>query len=69
MTRPFPVIDADGHVIERDRELREFSSRPDGQRVRKATLRALSLGRLGALRPVIPSARTSRSGALDRFSR
>jgi hypothetical protein len=24
MIRPFPVIDADGHVIERDRELREF---------------------------------------------
>ncbi|HZH83030.1 MAG TPA: amidohydrolase family protein [Phototrophicaceae bacterium] len=24
MRRPFPVIDADGHVLERDRELREF---------------------------------------------
>jgi predicted TIM-barrel fold metal-dependent hydrolase len=24
MKRPFPVIDADGHVLERDRELREF---------------------------------------------
>lgn len=24
MKRSFPVIDADGHVLERDRELREF---------------------------------------------
>jgi hypothetical protein len=24
MRRPFPVIDADGHVLEKDRELREF---------------------------------------------
>jgi hypothetical protein len=30
MIRPFPVIDADGHVIERDRELREFLPDPTG---------------------------------------
>jgi len=30
MNRPFPVIDADGHVIERDRELREFLPDPTG---------------------------------------
>ena len=28
--RPFPVIDADGHVIERDHELREFLPDPTG---------------------------------------
>jgi hypothetical protein len=30
MARTFPVIDADGHVIERDRELREFLPDPTG---------------------------------------
>ncbi|HEX4990322.1 MAG TPA: hypothetical protein VFW91_16200 [Candidatus Binatia bacterium] len=28
--RPFPVIDADGHVIARDRELPEFLPDPTG---------------------------------------
>jgi len=28
MKRSFPVVDADGHVIERDRELREFLPAP-----------------------------------------
>ena len=30
MARPFPIIDADGHMIERDRELREFLPDPTG---------------------------------------
>ena len=45
MKRSFPVVDADGHVIERDRELREFLPAPyrgvAGKRERARRLRTL----------------------------
>ena len=57
MKRSFPVIDADGHVIERDRELREFCRRRIA--VWQARVSALFLGWLGAGRTIAAQARTS----------
>ena len=52
MKRSFPVIDADGHVIERDRELREYLPAPYRGVAGKRRVSALFLGRLGAGRAI-----------------
>ena len=47
MKRSFPVVDTDGHVIERDRELREFLPAlyrgVTGKRERARRLRTLNV--------------------------
>jgi hypothetical protein len=43
MKRSFPVVDADGHVIERNRELKEFLRRRIAESRRGARQRARCL--------------------------
>ena len=66
MARPFPVIDADGHVIERDRELREFLPDPTGGARGSDATRSFpgTAGRGAACRPIGASIPIRRAGSV-----